>query len=246
MEKQRKYKVFSIIALLFAIVGLSVGFAAFQKMLNLSSSANVRVPTSDDIVVEVYGLMDAEEVDKLALMQNIDFTKWLTDKSYAWSPSPSTIHYDDYASIVKSENKLSLNIDVKDLIGKNYIGHYYFVIKNNSQFPIYLYLSDSSINSMVDNFWFPKACSVQNGQLSIDTINNICENTILKFQVGDKVALDKTASFLDGNYQVDVNEYIFIVLGIIYEGTQKSDEEMVIDFNSVDIGFGVLPYQYTN
>jgi hypothetical protein len=68
----------------------------------------------------------------------------------------------------------------------------------------------------------------------------------LKFQVGDKVALDKTASFLDGNYQVDVNEYIFIVLGITYEGTQKSDEEMVIDFNSVDIGFGVLPYQYTN
>ena len=50
MEKDRSSKVIAIAALLVAVVGLSVGFAAFSSTLTISSSANV-TPNSDTFKV---------------------------------------------------------------------------------------------------------------------------------------------------------------------------------------------------
>ena len=50
MEKQRNIKILSIIALVIAITGMSLGFAAFSTTLNISSSASVS-PNSDDFKV---------------------------------------------------------------------------------------------------------------------------------------------------------------------------------------------------
>lgn len=50
MEKQRQVKILSIVALVIAIVGMSLGFAAFSTTLNISSSASVS-PNSDDFKV---------------------------------------------------------------------------------------------------------------------------------------------------------------------------------------------------
>lgn len=50
MEKDRGTKVIAILALLIAVAGLSVGFAAFSSKLTISSSANVK-PNSEDFDV---------------------------------------------------------------------------------------------------------------------------------------------------------------------------------------------------
>lgn len=50
MEKNRRVKILSIIALVLAIVGMSLGFAAFSATLNISSSASVS-PSSDSFKV---------------------------------------------------------------------------------------------------------------------------------------------------------------------------------------------------
>ena len=50
MEKDRSSKVIAIVALLVAVVGLSVGFAAFSSTLTISSSANV-TPNADTFKV---------------------------------------------------------------------------------------------------------------------------------------------------------------------------------------------------
>ena len=47
MEKERHIKILSIIALVLAIAGMSLGFAAFSTTLNISSSASV-TPNSDN------------------------------------------------------------------------------------------------------------------------------------------------------------------------------------------------------
>lgn len=47
MEKQRKIKILSILALVLAIVSMSLGFAAFSTTLNISSAANVSPNSSD-------------------------------------------------------------------------------------------------------------------------------------------------------------------------------------------------------
>ena len=42
LEKNRGSRVIAIIALIVAVLGLTIGFAAFSSTLNISSSANVK------------------------------------------------------------------------------------------------------------------------------------------------------------------------------------------------------------
>lgn len=51
MERQRKYKFIVMITLMFVVVGMTLGFAAFSATLNISSSASV-TPSSSDFNVE--------------------------------------------------------------------------------------------------------------------------------------------------------------------------------------------------
>lgn len=53
MEKTRKIKILSIIALVLSICAMSLGFAAFSTTLNISSSANV-TPNSNDFKILLY------------------------------------------------------------------------------------------------------------------------------------------------------------------------------------------------
>ena len=60
MEKNRQTKIISIIALVVAVIGMSVGFAAFSNTLTISSSATV-TPNSEDFKLVAYGLGEAIE-----------------------------------------------------------------------------------------------------------------------------------------------------------------------------------------
>ena len=51
MEKSRKIKILSIVALVLAITGMSLGFAAFSATLNISSSASVSPNSSNFAIV---------------------------------------------------------------------------------------------------------------------------------------------------------------------------------------------------
>ena len=85
MERQRKYKLFSIIALMFAVVALSVGFAAFQKIMNISSSAEVKLPSDENLKLTLYGAVDYTEFKKVWYeFDNLDYSKWSTEKAYAF------------------------------------------------------------------------------------------------------------------------------------------------------------------
>ena len=64
MEKQRQIKVLSIIALVLAIAGLSLGFAAFSTTLNISSSATV-TPSNDSFKVQFVPAEDRGTVDEV-------------------------------------------------------------------------------------------------------------------------------------------------------------------------------------
>lgn len=50
MEKQRQIKILAIVALMLAVAGMSLGFAAFSTTLNISSSASVN-PNNEDFKV---------------------------------------------------------------------------------------------------------------------------------------------------------------------------------------------------
>ena len=65
MERSRKVKMLSIIALVVAIVGMSLGFAAFSTTLSISSSANV-TPSSSNFGVKFSTSKDSLVVDAVS------------------------------------------------------------------------------------------------------------------------------------------------------------------------------------
>lgn len=69
MEKTRQIKILSIVALVVAIAGMTLGFAAFSTTLSISSSATV-TPNSDDFKVVISGNKD----DPYDL--NVDFVEY--------------------------------------------------------------------------------------------------------------------------------------------------------------------------
>ncbi|MBO5120199.1 MAG: hypothetical protein J6C28_00750 [Bacilli bacterium] len=129
MEKQRQIKILSIIALVIAITGMSLGFAAFSSTLNISSSASVS-PNSDDFKIRIYGINS-----------NINFSDNFTgvfyDEQYYGSLTESKIHYHtscpvvidgDNASIDNSTHSIDFSVNV---VGPSTCeSTYYFVIKN--------------------------------------------------------------------------------------------------------------------
>ena len=53
MEKNRKFKILSIVLLVMAIAGMTLGFAAFSTTLSISSSASV-TPNRDSFGVKFF------------------------------------------------------------------------------------------------------------------------------------------------------------------------------------------------
>ena len=64
MEKHRQIKMLSIIALVIAIVGMSLGFAAFSTTLSISSGASV-TPSSEDFKVVFSSSSTGVETDMI-------------------------------------------------------------------------------------------------------------------------------------------------------------------------------------
>ena len=54
MKNSRQTKLLVIIALVLALTGMSLGFAAFSSTLSISSSASV-TPNSNDFKIKIYG-----------------------------------------------------------------------------------------------------------------------------------------------------------------------------------------------
>ena len=64
MEKNRNAQVIAIVALVVAVLGLSVGFASFSNVLNIQSSANVK-PDSSTLNVDFSSSIDSVTVAEI-------------------------------------------------------------------------------------------------------------------------------------------------------------------------------------
>lgn len=77
MEKQRQMKLLSIVALVVAIIGMTLGFAAFSTTLSISSSATV-TPNSEDFKISLYGMND-EFVNEIKYINDVFKVKYFTE-----------------------------------------------------------------------------------------------------------------------------------------------------------------------
>ena len=236
MEKQRKYKMFSIIALMFAVVALSVGFAAFNKTLNISSSASARLLNEKDFDVELYGVLGL--FDSSLEFNQIDASLLSKTEAHAWDTNNK--FYQEYSATINSE-EFTINITNLELQKQGNEFYYTFLLKNNSPYGVYVYLSESSKNSF-DNGWLPHSCDALE-QTSQNIVDEICNS--INVLVGPDSYYD-VQKFLDGRYLISPNDYDIIHLRVYKKDDNLVDSPVLVNFEPIKLEIGFTPASYYN
>ena len=163
MERQRKYKMFSIVALMFAVIGLSVGFAAFSKVLTINASATV-TPNEDDFNIVPSGSSTDATVTTI--------TPVLTGGATS-----------ETAEIIKDGNKFTLDSTV-NFSAPGQSAKYTIYLHNLSDYVAYL----KSIKfGTVGTSGLKKVCTADvEGEIDSTKLEQICEqiNLSLVVQMG--------------------------------------------------------------
>ncbi|MBO5121482.1 MAG: hypothetical protein J6C28_07360 [Bacilli bacterium] len=136
MKKQNS-KILVIIALALTTVALTLGFAAFSTTLNISSNATV-TPNIADFKVTIYGMKTEEAANKYAE----DGTLTEESLSTTISTPPTLADENMSASIANIDNTNHTISNIKiNLVNPSSEVPYYFIIKNEGKYDVYLDLS---------------------------------------------------------------------------------------------------------
>ena len=140
MNKTRQIKILSIIALVLAITGMTLGFAAFATTLSISSSATV-TPSSEDFKINIYGVKDQQSLNEF-LNNNYQF------EDVYLSSTNGVALANNADSVVATINNSTHTISGLKALFDNKSGDvsYIFVIKNEAKydafFPTTKYMAD--------------------------------------------------------------------------------------------------------
>ena len=210
MIKHRKIKSLCIFALVIAIVGMGLGFAAFSTTLNISSSATVS-PNDDDFSVMIYGMSDPNKNEfSVASYDNEVFSL------------PDDLDYGNRAYITNSKSESFINIGISE--SSSFEKTYYFMIANEGQYVVYDF--DESIYPI--RFGVDKVCDV------IDTIadaEEFCNSVSLTGQFYD---MNGKPVY---EIRMEPGEYMFLQLN--YSVGVLPDGDVGITFMPIKFDFGV-------
>ena len=244
MKRQRKYKVFSIVALVLAISGMSLGFAAFSKVLTITASATV-TPNEEDFKVVIYGFKDEDsmwsfdgfkefEEDYLSNEIGVGIPIVYTDTKSEVTGTPATI-VNNLSSTTIS------NINVKlDEVPEGFI--YDFVIKNEGKYDAYINLNDFNDNDYALNDIYTGTCTIENNdKLNQEAIDAACENIIIDFMGYDSEYQTIWGTEENPYYKLAVGDYITIEIQIWTQENSILSEPYIVNFKDITINFSTSP-----
>ena len=243
MEKSRKVKMLSIVALVLAITGMSLGFAAFSSTLNISSSATV-TPNSDDFSVEILGMDWSGEYSLndsiIAYCDGEDFSM-----GYAYG-SDATVTNGKVASIS--------NISIRFTNPGDSV-NYPFIIKNTGLYTTYMRSGSVKVASDENS---PIICSPADGsEVTDELLNSACEGidvsvyfskgtsrvstTIRNFYRSYGSAPIEFSSFTDP-FIIEPGEYIIANYIVVYDrAASRADGAFNVKIADFELTFSTAP-----
>ena len=233
MVKTQKTKMIAIIALVVAICGMTLGFAAFSNTLTISSSATV-TPNDSDFNMKAYGVFDLSK-----MFENVNnLSQYASDVSASGfvvaggtadvPPSPSTAIIDNNGKVI------TISSVSAELTGADQRIVYYFIIKNEGLYKSYL---DFSKFDFDEDGVFNSPVSLCNGSndASSDLVVGACDSIYTEWQF-----YDSTFSKIeyDGMYEIEPNEFIMLTGSIVYgKNGILADGSFEIDFDTIEMEF---------
>lgn len=228
MEKDRTAKTVAICALLLAVVGVSLGFAAFSQGLTISSSATVT--PSDNMYI--YFASSNQKTDGGAIVA----------EPVSATPAQFDGDTEHKAIIDNSDSKSPKITDLRaDFTAPGQSVSYSFYAYNAWEYDAYL--KTININAA-------KTCTAKDGSLSTDEsikasqeakITAACDGISLSVKVGNDAAVSTTTGNID-NHILAKDGFEPVVVTITYAADSSVADT---DFN-VTFGDITLNYSSTN
>lgn len=135
MEKGRQVKILSILALIIAVLGMTLGFAAFSTTLSIASSADV-TPSSEDFKLKIYGFRTYDDFSafRSEYESGILHEEVLSeDVSIGFTGSNAIA---ELATIDNTDLSIS-NMKISFEYPNSEKSYYYFYIKNVGKYRVY-------------------------------------------------------------------------------------------------------------
>ena len=218
MEKQRHIKILSIIALVVAIAGMSLGFAAFSATLNISSSATV-TPDSSNFKV-TFSTSSSTPGEH----ENITYTK--------------TGSAEDASQIViNNTSVMGLNAKIVNP-GDSII--YNLFAYNEGLYNAYL---NKIIFNNIDGLNTNKKCVKIDETASDELVQAACESIKLQVIYDKREIYEQTTDtfeYLLSPYTVD-ETYDSVGIKISYdENGPRADGEFYVEFGGIDLVYSTI------
>lgn len=228
MEKDRTAKTVAICALLLAVVGVSLGFAAFSQTLTISSGATVT--PSDNMYI--YFASDDEKNDSGEIIAEG------VSASPAQYDGEGDSRVEHKAVIDNSNNKAPTITDLRaDFTAPGQTVTYSFFAYNAWEYDAYL----KNIN--IDA---TKVCTAKEGSLSADEsvkasqeekIDEACNGISISVKVGNDAAVSATTGNLN-NHILGSDAFEPVVVTITYAaGSSVADTDFDVEFGDITLSY---------
>lgn len=232
MEKSRQTKLLAIIALILAITGMTLGFAAFSSTLTISSSATV-TPSSDDFKIRIYGFKDSDSLLNYVINRTYEESYLSSTQGYA-TPT-ANVNSSSVATINNSEFTISnLNIEFKNQSAQVV---YLFIVRNEGEYDAYIDLSeftksDEGYNLVSGNIM---GTCVSETTMNNELVNSACRGIYLQHGIFDITTFNNKSTNND-YFKIPAGGEEIIGISIYYNGPW-SDEVFSVNFPAIEYKF---------
>ena len=213
MEKNRNAQVIAIVALVVAVLGLSVGFASFSNVLNIQASANVK-PDSSTLNVDFSSSIDSvtvAEITPTATPNSIVTTNATIDNSA--DPTISNL------SATFTEP------------GQSVV--YKFYAYNAGELNAYL---KSIVYANVAGGNATKVCTAKEGTTDA-LVQKACENILVKVKVGDELETATGKASITGHSLAKKTGEMITVTLEYAAGAERTDGDFSVAFGNITLNY---------
>lgn len=230
MENNRSYKVVAVVALVFAIFGLSVGFAAFSTALNISSSQSSVRPDETTFNVS-FSSSDTTFAE--------DDIVGVVSDSALMTATNAVIDNSNY------KNPVIKNLSAK-FTGPGQSVTYTFYSYNRGSYDAYLKsISFLNVEGKTQNkVCAPISSGTEGESVATDSlVQAACEDISIKVDiVGEKnqSATDSVSSIKSHKLARDSSEKIVVTMtyGGSSDTSVRADGDFTVDFGSIVLNYG--------
>ena len=213
MEKNRNAQVIAIVALVVAVLGLSIGFASFSNVLNIQASANVK-PDSSTLNVDFSSSIDSVTVAKItptATPNSIVTTNATIDNSV--DPTISNL------SATFTEP------------GQSVV--YKFYAYNAGELNAYL---KSIVYANVAGGNATKVCTAKEGTTDA-LVQKACENILVKVKVGNELETATGKASITGHSLAKKTGEMITVTLEYAAGAERTDGDFSVAFGNITLNY---------